>query len=52
MTTHDMAQVRRIADELCFIHQGKLIEHGPVETVLEMPENPMTAAFVKGELLI
>ncbi len=52
MTTHDMAQVRRIADELCFIHQGKLIEHGPVETVLEMPKNPMTAAFVKGELLI
>ncbi len=52
MTTHDMPQVRRLADEICFIHQGKIIEHGPVNKLLESPENPMTAAFVNGELLI
>ena len=52
ITTHDMPQVRRLADEICFIHQGKIIEHGPANKLLESPENPMTAAFVNGELLI
>ena len=52
MTTHDMAQVRRLADEVYFLHNGKLIENGEVNNVLNSPQNPTTAAFLKGELLI
>ncbi len=52
MTSHDLAQVRRLADEIIFIHQGEIIESGPVKLMLEAPKKPETAAFLKGELLV
>ena len=52
MTSHDFSQVRRLADEICFIHKGKVIEFGSADTILDRPENPLTRAYLDGELLI
>ncbi len=50
MATHDLAQARRIADEVLFIYQGRLLEHAPAETFFDEPQNSEAAAFLRGEL--
>jgi tungstate transport system ATP-binding protein len=51
MTTHDLAQARRLADEIVFLHRGRLIEHTPAEPFFRRPASPEGRAFVAGELL-
>lgn len=52
MTTHDMGQARRLADEILFLHRGKLCESGPSATFFAQPETREAAAFLRGELLV
>ncbi len=51
MTTHDLGQARRIADEVIFINRGRILEAAPAERFFEAPENDLARAFVRGELL-
>ena len=50
MATHDLGQARRIADEILFLHRGRLVEHRPAEALLDAPESAEARAFVAGEL--
>lgn len=51
MTTHDLGQARRIADEVLFMHRGRLLEHAPVEKFFDQPQNDHARAFLRGDLL-
>ncbi len=51
MTTHDLGQARRIADEVIFINRGRILEAAPAGRFFEAPENDLAQAFVRGELL-
>ena len=51
MTTHDLGQARRIADEVLFFHHGRLIEKAPAPAFFDQPGSPEAAAFLNGELL-
>jgi len=51
MTTHDLGQARRIADEVMFMHRGRLLEFSPAEKFFTGPENDLAQAFLRGELL-
>jgi tungstate transport system ATP-binding protein len=51
MTTHDMGQARRVADEVLFLHHGQLLEHTPAEQFFVEPRTEEARAFVRGELL-
>jgi tungstate transport system ATP-binding protein len=51
MSTHDLAQARRLADEVLFVHAGRLIERGPTDRFFQHPQSHAAAAFLKGELL-
>ena len=51
MATHDLAQARRIADEILFVHKGRLLEAGDARTFFEAPKTEEGRAFVAGELL-
>jgi tungstate transport system ATP-binding protein len=51
MTTHDLGQARRLADEVLFLHRGKLVEHAAAETFFDRPRSPEAAAFLNGDLL-
>ncbi len=50
MTTHNLGQARRIADEILFLHQGRLIERAPVGRFFTLPATAEAGAFLKGEL--
>ncbi len=45
--THDMGSVRKIADFVAMIHEGKIIWHGPVEE-LDKSGNPYVEQFING----
>ena len=51
MTTHDLAQARRLADDVIFLHRGRLVEHAPAKTFFESPRTREAQAFIRGELL-
>ena len=51
MTTHDMAQARRMADEVLFLHRGRLIEQTPAADFFASPTSAEARAFLQGELL-
>src|SRR4029450_12210872 len=41
-TPHDLGIVRRIADTVCVMNKGKIVEQGPVEQVFTAPKHPYT----------
>ncbi len=51
MTTHDLGQARRLADEVIFLHRGRLFEKAPAEEFFAGPRNDLARAFVAGKLL-
>jgi len=52
MTTHDLPQAQRLADEVLFIHRGRLLESGPATAFFAGPTNKFAQAFLKGDLLL
>ena len=50
MTTHDLGQAKRLADEILFLHRGRLIERTSRETFFSAPATPQAAAFLRGDL--
>ncbi|MGY6554244.1 MAG: ABC transporter ATP-binding protein [Wenzhouxiangella sp.] len=51
MTTHDLGQARRLADDVVFLHNGRLLEHAPAAAFFRDAKSPEAAAFLRGDLL-
>ncbi len=47
--THDLGIVRKIADRVCVMQRGKIVEQGDVERVFTKPEHPYTKALLAAE---
>jgi microcin C transport system ATP-binding protein len=47
--THDLGIVRKIADRVCVMQRGKIVEQGDVEKVFEAPQHPYTRALMAAE---
>jgi len=47
--THDLNTVRRIADRVCVMTRGELVEEGPVTDVLDRPQHPYTRHLMEAE---
>src|ERR1700677_1748227 len=47
--THDLGIVRRIADVVCVMNGGKIVEQGRVEQVFTAPRHPYTRALLAAE---
>jgi tungstate transport system ATP-binding protein len=50
MTTHNLAQARRIGSEILFIAAGRLIERASAATFFAAPATEQAARFIHGEL--
>ena len=50
MTTHDLGQARRLADEIVFLHKGRLVERTDAGRFFEQPATEAADAFMRGEL--
>jgi tungstate transport system ATP-binding protein len=51
MSTHNLAQARRLADDIVFLHEGRLTEQSPASIFFQSPRTPEAAAFLEGERL-
>jgi microcin C transport system ATP-binding protein len=47
--THDLTIVRRIADTVCVMKDGEIVERGPVARLFQAPEHPYTRALMAAE---
>src|ERR1700680_3676830 len=49
LISHDLSIVRRYADRVCVMKDGRVVEAGPVEKVFAEPEHPYTAMLLAAE---
>ena len=51
MTTHNLGQARRLADEILFLNEGRLVERAPTDRFFPQPQSTEAQAFIKNELV-
>lgn len=51
MVTHDLGAAKRLADEIIFMHNGRVLERAGAERFFRGPDSREAAAFIQGELL-
>jgi polar amino acid transport system ATP-binding protein len=45
--THEMGFAREIADRVCFLHDGRILEEGPPDRIFDAPTEPRTQQFLQ-----
>ena len=51
LVTHDLAQAKRMADDVVFMHRGKVVENTSAALFFKKPESPVAQAYLSGELI-
>jgi polar amino acid transport system ATP-binding protein len=47
IATHEMSFAREVADEVAFLHEGRIVEQGPPSRVLDAPQREETRRFLR-----
>jgi polar amino acid transport system ATP-binding protein len=47
IATHEMSFARDIADQVCFLDEGVILEQGPPAQILSEPKEPRTQQFLQ-----
>jgi len=50
VATHEMGFARDVADLVCYLHRGQIIEEGPPEKIFTNPDHVRTAEFLRRTL--
>jgi tungstate transport system ATP-binding protein len=52
LITHDVGQARRLADDVVFLHDGRIVERAPADAFFDGPESPEAQGFLRGEIVL
>jgi len=52
LVTHDRDQAQRMADEIVFLHHGRIAEQAPAARFFDQPRSPEAQAYLAGRLLL
>jgi len=52
LITHDLGQVRRLADEVAFLHRGRIMERTAKVEFAERPRTSEARAYVRGDIVL
>jgi tungstate transport system ATP-binding protein len=52
LVTHDLGQARRLADEVVFLHHGRVAEHTPAGVFFSRPRSAPARAVLAGEIVV
>jgi tungstate transport system ATP-binding protein len=52
LVTHDLGQARRLADEIAFMHRGRIIERASAREFFERPKTIAARAYLAGDLVL
>jgi polar amino acid transport system ATP-binding protein len=47
LATQEMGFAKQVADELCYLHQGRILEWGSPKKILESPKRKETKEFLQ-----
>ena len=47
LATHEMGFAKQVADEVCYLHDGRILEWGTPGAILENPDRPETQEFLR-----
>jgi polar amino acid transport system ATP-binding protein len=47
LATHEMGFARQVANRVCFLHGGRILEQGPPEQIFTDPDQPETRLFLE-----
>jgi polar amino acid transport system ATP-binding protein len=47
LATHEMGFAKQVADEVCFLKDGRILEWGPPSQILNQPQKQQTQEFLK-----
>lgn len=47
LATHEMGFAKQVADEVCFLHRGRILEWGKPEVILQEPQHDETKDFLR-----
>ena len=47
LATHEMGFAKQVADEVCFMHRGRILEWGKPEMILQAPQRDETKDFLR-----
>jgi polar amino acid transport system ATP-binding protein len=46
LATHEMGFAREVADKVCFLDAGRILEEGPPSQIFSSPKEPRTREFL------
>lgn len=52
LIAHDLAQARRVSNEIMLMHKGRIVESAPTDRFFDAPASAEAAAFIAGKILI
>jgi tungstate transport system ATP-binding protein len=52
LITHDLGQARRLADEVAFLHRGRLVERTDRDDFFAQPKSEVAQAFLRGDIVL
>ncbi len=52
LVTHDIGQARRLADDVLFLNDGKLLEYSPADLFFNKPFSEQACAYLQGRLVL
>ena len=52
LVTHDVAQARRLADDVAFVHHGRIAERSPAGDFFAAPRSEPARAYLEGRIVV
>jgi tungstate transport system ATP-binding protein len=52
IVTHDVGQARRLAEDVIFLHHGRILEHRSARSFFDRPQSEAASAFIGGGLVL
>ena len=52
LITHDIGQARRLADDIIFMHKGRVLESGQAKSFFNEPKTKEAQSFLSGNIVV
>ena len=52
LVSHDLGQGKRLADDVVFLHRGRIAEHSPATTFFNQPASPEARGYCQGRIVL
>jgi tungstate transport system ATP-binding protein len=52
LVTHDIGQARRMADDVVFLHRGRIAEHSPASQFFPDPHSSVARDYLNGKIVV